>query len=507
MVTLLILDGYGERSEKQGNAILGNSPKIKKLRNEFPSCLLEASGTAVGLSEGQMGNSETGHLNLGSGRVLYQDLERINNSIKDGSFQKNEVLKEAALHAKKNKSNVHIMGLLSNGGVHSKIEHAKQIILCLKKQGIKNIFFHAFLDGRDTPIDSGISYLGEISNFLKEQEIGQVITVSGRVYAMDREQRFERVQRVYNMLTGISAEGYSEVLNLKKAVEINYHKGVYDEFMPPIKLIGSPDIESGDVMISYNFRTDRMRELISALSQKNFKAFERKKLENLFVATMAEYDKTFKNVNVIFKPEKVKNCLSEVLAKNNFKQLRIAETTKYAHVTFFFNGGIEKPFPGEDRTLVESINVQNFSSVPKMRAKEITQKAVSAIKSKRYDFVLINLSNPDMIGHTGDFIATKKAIKYVDKCTDLIVRATLKAGGDAIVTADHGNAELMFENGKVVTAHTTNPVIFILASKRFKKCELVQNGKLANVSPTVLDLLGVKKPKEMTENSLLVYKN
>lgn len=507
MITMTILDGYGERTEKEGNAIFGNSPCVNKLRKKFPTCLLDASGKAVGLSEGQMGNSETGHLNLGSGRVVFQDLERINLAIENGSFQKNEIIKEAAAHAKKNKSNIHVMGLCSNGGIHSKIEHAKQLILSLKKFGAKKIYFHAFLDGRDTPIDSGIGFLGEISRFLKEQEIGEVITVSGRVYAMDREQRFERVQRVYNMLTGTGAEGYNEVSNLKKAVEINYNKGVFDEFMPPIKLVGTPDIESGDVVISYNFRTDRMRELISAISQKNFKAFERKKLENLYVATMTEYDKTFKNINVIFKPEKIKNCLSEVLAKNNLRQLRIAETTKYAHVTFFFNGGIEKPFQGEERALVESINVQDFSSVPKMRAKEITQKAIAAIKSKKYDFILINLSNPDMIGHTGNFAAAKKAIKFVDKCANQIVRATLKVGGDAIVTADHGNAELMFENGKVVTTHTTNPVPFILASKRFANSILQENGKLGNVSPTILDMFGIKKPKEMTENSLLINKN
>lgn len=507
MITMTILDGYGERNEKEGNAIFGNSPNINKLKKFFPNCLLEASGKAVGLSEGQMGNSETGHLNLGSGRVVFQDLERINQAIENCSFQKNEVIKEAAAYAKKNKSNVHVMGLCSNGGIHSKIEHAKQLILSLKKLGVKKVYFHAFLDGRDTPIDSGIGYFGEVSRFLKEEEIGEVITVSGRVYAMDREQRFERVQRVYNMLTGTGAEGYNEVSNLRKAIENNYNKGVYDEFMPPIKLVGSPDIESGDVIISYNFRTDRMRELISALSQKNFKAFERKKLENLYVATMTEYDKTFKNINVIFKPEKIKNCLSEVLAKNNLKQLRIAETTKYAHVTFFFNGGIEKPFQGEERSLVESINVQNFSSVPKMRAKEITQRAISAIKSKKYDFILINLSNPDMIGHTGDFNAAKKAIKFVDKCANQIVKATLKFGGDAIVTADHGNAELMFENGKVVTSHTTNPVPFILASKRLKNCELKEHGKLGNVAPTILELFGIKKPKEMTENSLLINKN
>lgn len=503
MVTLLILDGFGFSKEKQGNAIYGNCPRIEKLIQKFPSCLLQASGKAVGLSENQMGNSETGHLNLGSGRVVFQDLERINDEIKQGSFFKNEVLKNAAKHAKQNNSNVHIMGLLSDGGVHSKIAHAKEIVLALKKMGVKKIVFHAFLDGRDTPINSGLSYFEDMQEFLKQHDYDEIASVCGRVYAMDRERRFDRILRVYNMLTGKTVEGYEEKQNLKKAIQSCYNKEIYDEFIPPIKKIGTPDIESGDVVVSFNFRTDRMRELVSALSQKNFKEFERKKLENLFVVSMTQYDKNFKNVSVVLPPQKITNCLSSVLAKNKKRQFRVAETTKYAHITFFFNGGIEKPFSGEERQLVESFNVQDFSSVPKMKAKEITQKAISAIKSKKYDFVLINLSNPDMLGHTGNFKATKKAIKCVDKCASKIVNATLKVAGQAIVTADHGNAEHMFENGQIVTSHTTNPVPFVLATRN-PNFSLMQNGKLANVAPTVLDLLGIEKPDEMTEKSLIV---
>ncbi|MCI6542547.1 MAG: 2,3-bisphosphoglycerate-independent phosphoglycerate mutase [Firmicutes bacterium] len=502
MITLLILDGYGERKESEGNAILGNSPKIELLKKNYPSCLLDASGQEVGLVKGQMGNSETGHLNLGSGRVVFQDLSRINASIESKEFFKNEVLKDASNHAKTNKSNVHIMGLLSDGGVHSTVEHAKAVVLALKKNGIKKVYFHAFLDGRDTPIDSGIGYVEEMQNFLNKEKMGEIISVSGRVYAMDREKRFDRVQRVYNMMTGISDYGFQKTNDLKREISECYKKQIFDEFIPPFKLFDSPNIESGDVIISYNFRTDRMRELVSSLSQKNFNEFSRADLDNLFVVTMTEYDKSFKNVNLIFEPEKIKNCLSEVLSKNKLKQFRVAETTKYAHITFFFNGGTEKPFDGEERMLIESYNVQNFSCVPKMKAGEITKEAIKKIKSKEYDFVLINLSNADMIGHTGNFKATKKAIRYVDKCAYKIAMATLHAGGDAIITADHGNAEKMIENGKILTSHTLSKVPLILVSKKLKNVSL-KNGKLANVSPTILDIFGIKKPKEMSENSLI----
>ncbi len=502
MITLLILDGYGERKGSEGNAILGNSPKIELLKKNYPSCLLDASGQEVGLVKGQMGNSETGHLNLGSGRVVFQDLSRINASIESKEFFKNEVLKDASNHAKTNRSNVHIMGLLSDGGVHSTVEHAKAVVLALKKNGIKKVYFHAFLDGRDTPIDSGIGYVEEMQNFLNKEKMGEIISVSGRVYAMDREKRFDRVQRVYNMMTGISDYGFQKTNDLNREISECYKKQIFDEFIPPFKLFDSPNIESGDVIISYNFRTDRMRELVSALSQKNFNEFSRAYLDNLFVVTMTEYDKSFKNVNLIFEPEKIKNCLSEVLSKNKLKQFRVAETTKYAHITFFFNGGIEKPFDGEERMLIESYNVQNFSCVPKMKAGEITKEAIKKIKSKEYDFVLINLSNADMIGHTGNFKATKKAIRYIDKCAYKIAMATLHAGGDAIITADHGNAEKMIENGKILTSHTLSKVPLILVSKKLKNVSL-KNGKLANVSPTILDIFGIKKPKEMSENSLI----
>jgi 2,3-bisphosphoglycerate-independent phosphoglycerate mutase len=508
MVTLLILDGYGHSEEKTGNAILGNSKYIDKLKKIYPNCLLNASGENVGLVAGQMGNSETGHLNIGSGRIVYQDLTRINNLIKSGEFNKNKTILDAIAHAKKNNSNVHIMGLLSDGGVHSKIAHAEEVIRVLNSNGINKICFHAFLDGRDTPIDSGLRYFIQMQNFLNEkinsknEKRGNLVSITGRVYAMDREKRFDRIQRVYNMLTGINFEGYSEVKDLRKAIENNYKKELFDEFMPPIKLKDSPDIESGDVIISYNFRTDRMRELISAISQKQFKEFERKKLENLYVATLTEYDKSFKKINLIMKPQKIKNCLSEVLSKNDKKQFRISETTKYAHITFFFNGGIEKPFEGEDRVLIDSINVQDFSTYPQMRAKEITKRVLSAITSKKYDFILINLSNADMIGHTGNLKATQKAIKFIDKCAYKIAKTNLRVGGETIISADHGNAEkVVDENGNKITQHTLNSIPFILVSEKYKDVRL-KNGNLSSIAPTILKLMDIEIPKEMTSEPL-----
>lgn len=508
MVTLLILDGYGYSEDRVGNAILGNSKHVTKMMKNYPNCLLEASGEAVGLTEGQMGNSETGHLNIGAGRVVYQDLTRVNNLIASGELGKNKAILEAVDHAKKHKSTIHIMGLLSDGGVHSKDFHVEEIIKVLNSKGLNKICFHAFLDGRDTPVDSGLKYFLKMRKFLEEtvngQSRGSIVSVAGRVYAMDRELRFDRVKRVYNMMTGISVDGYLEVKDLRKSIEANYKKELFDEFMPPMKLKGSPDIESGDVIISYNYRTDRMRELISALSQKRFKEFERKTLENILTLTMTEYDKSFKKVNVILKPEKIRNCLSEVLAKNNKKQFRVTETTKYPHITFFFNGGVEKAFENEERVLIESINVQDFSTYPKMRAKEITEKAINAIKSKKYDFVLINLSNPDMIGHSGNLKATKKAVKFVDICAQKIARATLRVNGNCLITADHGNAEkVVDENNNKITQHSLNPVPFILVSKKYKDVSL-KNSNLASIAPTILKIMEIKKPKQMSGEDLFV---
>lgn len=508
MVTLLILDGYGIGEENEFNAIYKNSKNMKKLCGSFPSAMLLASGEAVGLSAGQMGNSETGHLNIGAGRVVYQDLTRIDNLIKDNSLKNSEVFAKMKEHIKSTKGKVHLMGLLSDGGVHSHIEHLKYLLKTLNRQRLP-LVLHCFLDGRDTKVDSGLGFLREIEGFILENKINcEIADIVGRVYAMDREKRFDRVEMAYNLLTGGKYEekyagSVNEVENLEVALEKSYENGIFDEFVLPTKKAGTSFIEDGDAILAFNFRTDRMREIISAFGDKRFKEFGVKKFKNLFIATMAEYDKTFRFANVILKPEKIKNGLSEVLSKHGKKQFRISETTKYAHITHFFNGGIEKAFDGEERVLIDSINTQDFSAYPKMRAKEITKGAISAINSKNYDFILINLSNADMLGHTGNLKQTKKAIRCVDDCLFKIAKASLKAGGDLIITADHGNAEKMAdESGVKMTAHTTNPVPVVLVSERYKNARL-KDGRLADLAPTILSLMGIKVPKEMTGENLV----
>ena len=504
MVTLLILDGYGiGQNNKKTNAIYKNSPNVEKLLRDYPSSKLVASGEGVGLSKGQMGNSETGHLNIGAGRIVYQNLSRIDNMIADNSLKNNKVILEIESHVKKSGGKIHLMGLLSDGGVHSHINHLKYLLKSLSEKGL-NLVLHCFLDGRDTKFDSGVNYLNEIQNFIKENGINcEVADIVGRVYAMDRERRFDRVEKAYNMLVG-KLNDVEITENLQNSLQNSYKNEVYDEFIKPIKLKNSSTINEGDAILSFNFRTDRMRELISAFGDKNFKEFDAIKFKDLYIATMTQYDKTFDFAHVIIPELVIENCLSKVLSENGKKQYRITETTKYAHITFFFNGEIEKPFSGEERILIDSINTQDFSKYPKMRAKEITEKACEAILSKKYDFVLINLSNSDMIGHTGDLKATKKAIRFVDKCVRKLAEASLKVESDLIVTADHGNAELMIDdNGVKVTSHTTNLVPIVLVSKKYKKCTL-KDGKLADIAPTILKLLNIDRPVEMTGESLLL---
>ena len=505
MITLLILDGYGIGKENKFNAIYKNSPNIDRLKKLYPSTQLNASGEAVGLSRGQMGNSETGHLNIGAGRVVFQNLSKIDNLIETDKLKDNKVLLNSVAHVKKTGGKVHLFGLLSSGGVHSHIEHLKYLLKFYAANKCKCVL-HCFLDGRDVQFNSGIEYVKEIANFIKKSKIDCTIAgLVGRVYAMDREKRWDRVEKAYKLLTSKNKSefekfGIETAQNFETALEAHYKNGNFDEFLTPIKL-SNDVIESGDAIVSFNFRTDRMRELISAFGDKKFKEFKTETLDNLFIATMTEYDKTFKFANVIVAPEKIKNCLSEVLAKNGLKQFRVTETTKYAHITFFFNGEIETPFNGEQRYLIDSINVQDFSLVPKMRAKEITKKAAETILAGKHDFMLINLSNPDMVGHTGNLKAAKKAIKFVDKCVKKIAKANKKMGGTLIITADHGNAELMMdENGNKVTSHTTNKVPFILVSKKNVK---LKDGSLCDIAPTILEILNIKKPKEMTGKSLI----
>lgn len=503
MVTLLILDGYGiGEKNKNVNAIYHNSPNMDNLLLNYPSAKLVASGEGVGLSKGQMGNSETGHLNIGAGRIVYQSLSKIDNLIKDDKLKDNETLLELVKHINQTGGKVHLMGLLSDGGVHSHINHLKYLLKVLSSLGCK-LVLHCFLDGRDTKVDSGIEFLKDIQDYIISNNINcEIADIVGRVYAMDREKRFDRVQKAYDMLVG-KEEQVELVDNLLEALKKSYDNNFFDEFVKPIKMKNSSKIEDGDAILSFNFRTDRMRELISAFGKKDFDEFETIKFENLFIATMTQYDKTFDFAHIIIPEENIKNCLSKVLSDNNKTQFRVSETTKYAHITFFFNGQVEKPYEGENRMLIDSINTQDFSKFPKMRAREITKKACDAILSQNYDFVLINLSNPDMIGHTGNLKATKKAIKFVDKCVKKLVDATLKVKSNIIITADHGNAELMIdENGKKVTSHTTNLVPIVLVGEKFKDCVL-KDGKLSDIAPTILQILDIEKPVEMTGESLI----
>ena len=495
MVTLIILDGFGISKEKFGNAITSaGTPNLDKLIKMYPNTTLKASGNAVGLPEGQMGNSEVGHLTLGGGRVILQDLMKIDNDIKTKAFFNNKNLLKALNHAKEKNSALHIMGLLSDGGVHSHINHLFAIIDMAKQNGLKKVYIHAFLDGRDTLYNSGKGYIQQLEDKLKGTDY-KIASLSGRIYAMDREQRYERLQKAYNVI--IYGENYKDESALN-AIEDSYKQGVYDEFVEPILLVKDATIKDDDSVIFFNYRSDRARELTSALTDENFNHFKTKKFKNLLFSPMEEYSAEFKKLNVIYPPETIEDNLSAIISKNGLKQFHIAETTKYAHVTFFFNGGIEKPYEGEDRKLIESIDTQDFSYYPKMRAIEITEATLDAIASAKYDFVLVNYSNPDMIGHTGNFEATKQAIACVEKQAYALALATLMAGGDCIITADHGNAEYMIDkNGKKITSHTTNPVPVILVSERYKKVRLKRGCSIANIAPTVLKLLNLEIPSTM----------
>lgn len=497
MVTLIILDGFGIRKEKEGNAILSaGTPNLDKLKKQFPHTTLLASGKAVGLPEGQMGNSEVGHLTLGGGRVILQDLLKIDNDIETGEFFKNENLKKAINHALVNNSSLHIMGLLSDGGVHSHINHLMAILKLANSMGLNKVFVHAFLDGRDTPVDSGIQYLEYLEKEMPNENY-KIATLSGRVYAMDREKRYDRIEKAYNTLVfGENPSSKSSLETLKDS----YKNGVYDEFFIPTLIDKKGLIQDNDSVIFYNYRSDRARELTDAFTNENFKEFKTKKFKNLMFSIMQLYAQEFSNLNVLYPPTRVEDNLSAIIANHNLKQYHIAETTKYAHVTFFFNGGIEKPYDGEERKLIESVNTQDFSYYPKMRANEITEETLDAIASAKYDFILVNFSNPDMVGHTGNFNSTKQAITCVEKDAYALALATIMAGGDCIITADHGNAELMFDKeGNKVTSHTTNPVPVILASEKNRKAKLKKGKSIACIAPTVLKLLNIDIPSTMEE--------
>lgn len=502
---LLILDGYGERKEKEGNAIaLAKTPVMDRLKKEFPYVEGQASGLFVGLPDGQMGNSEVGHMNMGAGRIVYQELTRITKSIQDGDFFENKALKAAVEHCKKEDSALHFMGLVSSGGVHSHIEHIYGLLELAKRAGLKKVYLHAFLDGRDTPPDSGKSFLLAVEKKMQELGVGEIATISGRYYAMDRDKNYDRVEKAYRAMVDGTGEKASSV---EEAIDASYAKKVYDEFVLPtvIEKDGAVHtVSDGDAMIFFNFRPDRAREICHAFCDDDFSFFERGARKNIFFVCFTDYDPTIPNKHVAFEKEEIHNTLGEVVSNLGKNQLRIAETEKYAHVTFFFNGGKEEPYENEDRILVPSPKeVPTYDLKPEMSCYTVTEKLTEAIRSGKYDLVVANFANPDMVGHTGVLPAAIKAIEVVDECMGKVVDAVESMHGNLFILADHGNADIMIDEktGEPYTAHTTNPVPFILVSE--EKHKLREGGCLADVAPTLLGLMGIPQPKEMTGKSLL----
>ena len=494
MVTLVILDGFGINKKRFGNAIKASgTPYLKKLMKKYPHTSLEASGNAVGLPAGKMGNSEVGHLTLGAGRVILQNLEKIDRAIADESFFVLPNLLKAFNHAEKNGSALHVMGLLSDGGVHSHINHLFAILKAAEERGLKKVFVHVITDGRDTGINHGQYFISDLEDQIAGTH-ARIATVCGRIFTMDREQRYDRLKKGYDLITAGKGEEFSSA---SEAVKASYANGKTDEFIEPCTIDKNGLIKDGDSVIFFNFRSDRAREISFALTDPNFKEFKTKKFKNLLFTSMESYDEKLKNVSVIFPPEKIEDNLSAIISKAGKKQFHIAETTKYAHVTFFFNGTIEEPYPGEDRKLIESIETTDFAPYPKMRAVEITESAIEAIAKNEYDFVLINYSNTDMIGHTGNFNSAKEAAACVDKQAYAVALATLMVGGTCIITADHGNAELMYDKfGNPITTHTTNKVPAVIVSAKKHKIKN-KKGSIANIAPTVLKLLNLQIPQHM----------
>lgn len=494
MVTLVILDGFGINKSRFGNAIKASgTPFLKKLKHKYPHGTLKASGEAVGLPDGQMGNSEVGHLTLGAGRVVLQNLKKIDKAIEDESFFTLPNLLKAISHAKKNHSALHLIGLLSDGGVHSHISHLQALLQLAQSHDLERVYVHAITDGRDTGTTHGQYFVQDVEEMISGTN-ARIATIIGRVYAMDREQRYDRLKKAYDLYTAGKGEKFDRPTD---ALQQSYAKGITDEFVEPVLIDKNGLIKNDDSVIFYNFRSDRARELTSAFTDPGFNHFKTKAFKNLLFTTMECYDDKLKNVNVIFPPEKIEDNLSALISKAGKTQFHIAETTKYAHVTFFFNGTIEQPYKGEDRKLIESIKTTDFAPYPKMRALEITNDALDAIASQKYDFVLINYSNTDMLGHTGNFNSAKEAAECVDKQAYAIALATLMAGGTCIITADHGNAELMYDKfGNPITSHTTFDVPFIIVSKNKIKLK-IKHGALANIAPTVLKLLNIPIPPSM----------
>ena len=507
---LMILDGYGLNDKTEGNAVaLAKTPVMDKLMKEYPFVKGYASGLAVGLPDGQMGNSEVGHINMGAGRIVYQELTRITKEIEDGSFFENEELKDAMNNCKKNDSSLHLYGLLSDGGVHSHNTHLYALLEMAKKEGLDKVYVHCFLDGRDTPPASGKDFVSALADKMKEIGVGKIASVMGRYYAMDRDNNWDRVEKAWDAM--VKGEG-EQTDDAVAGVQASYDAGVTDEFVVPMVVTenGKPvaTINENDSVIFYNFRPDRAREITRAFCADDFDGFDRGKRMNLTYVCFAEYDVTIPNKEIAFKKVEITNTFGEILASKGLKQARIAETEKYAHVTFFFNAGVEEPNGGEDRILVDSPKyVPTYDKKPRMSAYTVCDELCKAITSDKYDVIICNFANPDMVGHTGVIDSAVKAIEVIDECVGEVVNFIKEVDGQMFICADHGNAEQLvdYETGDPFTAHTTNPVPFILVNAD-DKYTLAEGGCLADIAPTLLELMGIEQPAEMTGKSLLVTK-
>ena len=498
-LALIIMDGYGLREETEGNAIkAANTPNLSAIFEKCPSAKLACSGLAVGLPEGQMGNSEVGHTNMGAGRVVYQELTRISKSIQDGDFFENPALVGAIDNCLKNGTALHLMGLMSNGGVHSHNTHVWALLELAKRMGLERVYIHCFMDGRDVPPTSGRDFVAECVEKCKELGVGTVATVIGRYYAMDRDKRWERLVRAYDAL--VLGEG-THAEDPVAAIEESYAAGVTDEFIEPI-VCTDATIGANDSIIFFNFRPDRAREITRTFVDPAFDGFERKKgFFPVRYVCMTQYDATMPNVEIAFRPQSLVNTFGEYISKLGLTQLRIAETEKYAHVTFFFNGGVERTYEGESRILIPSPKVATYDQKPEMSAYEVTDAVIKEIKSGKFDVIILNFANCDMVGHTGVFSAAVKAVETVDECVGRVVDAVNEMGGISMLTADHGNADQMLEADHVspFTAHTTNPVPFVVAGANVR----LRDGKLSDIAPTMLDIMGIQKPEEMDGESLI----
>ncbi len=503
-VALIILDGFAIIDSKIGNAVdAAKKSNFDRFFSEYPRTTLGASGEDVGLPDGQMGNSEVGHLNIGAGRVVYQELTRISKAIREGSFFENPELTAAMDNAKDRKA-LHLMGLLSDGGVHSHMEHLKGLLDFAKRKGLSEVYVHAFMDGRDTPPKSGLGFIQELERYMQTNQIGEIVTVSGRYYAMDRDNRWERVEKAYRAVAEGQGKHESSAVDAMRA---SYAENVTDEFVVPCVVSENyKGISDGDSVIFFNFRPDRARELTRAIVDDPFTGFERTKKNTLFV-TMTQYDVTIRNALIAYKPQVLENTFGEVLSKNHLTQLRIAETEKYPHVTFFFNGGREEKYVGESRILINSPKVATYDLQPEMSAYEVTESLMKDLQEDPKDVIILNFANCDMVGHTGVFEAAVKAVEAVDQCIGKIIPKILEMGGVVLLTADHGNAEQMLaDDGTPFTAHTTNRVPLLYISDD-RSVELRSDGILSDLAPTMLQILGIDKPSEMLGKSLLKEKN